>query len=562
MPTIRSPRGILALLLCAGVAFSYRLGAAPLLDDPNEGEYAEVAREMVEAGDWISPQLNYVLFLNKPPLTYWLIGAADLAFGFNEFSARVPSALAALAIVVLVASLGTLLFDAETGWLAAFILMATGGFFVESHTARPDLVLVAGIVGSLVAWTRLRQAAPAAMRWPLIGLQVSLAVGLLAKGMLALLIPGVVIGTQIIVERRTDLARRLLHPRAWWLLALLIVPWHLVAATRHPGFFWDYVVNQHVLFFFDRKFPRDSVPVSLGAFWAAFALRLFPWTIFAPLAAGVAVWRLRRNRASGDLVVLSWAATVLLLFSASPSRMEHYSIPALPAMALLLAKLFRDYAHDTAHRLTRVVTAHVILLAALALAGPFVVPVAVAAQPWLTSVHELPALARWVFGLFAVGTGVAAAAAVASKRGWVVPAIVAGFVVTIPAFQHGMALLARVDSSAPAAAVIHAQADPTDRIVYEAPVEYQNCAGFNFYLRRKLDVLRPPDFVPPSYLEPHVGELFLEHEELERVWQTERVVLITDPLQPRVHLDGTVPQPYYIVARDSTRWVVTNEPLH
>jgi hypothetical protein len=84
----------------------------------------------------------------------------------------------------------------------------------------------------------------------------------------------------------------------------------------------------------------------------------------------------------------------------------------------------------------------------------------------------------------------------------------------------------------------------------------------NFYLRRNLDVLRPPDFVPPPYLEPHVGELFIGREELERVWTAERVFLVTDPLQPRPRLDGVVPAPYYIVARDSTRWVVTNAPLH
>jgi len=162
-----SARGALVLLVVlAATAFTYRLGAAPLLDDPNEGEYAEVAREMVETGNWISPQLNYVLFLNKPPLTYWLIGAADLAFGVNELAARLPSALAALAIVVLVVWLGTLLFAADTGLLAGFILVATGGFFVESHAARPDLILTAGIVGSLVAWARLWRVAPAAMRWP------------------------------------------------------------------------------------------------------------------------------------------------------------------------------------------------------------------------------------------------------------------------------------------------------------------------------------------------------------------------------------------------------------
>src|SRR5260370_31791209 len=93
-------RGAFALLLLLAVwSFSYRLGAAPLLDDPNEAEYAEVGREMLETGDWISPQLNYVLFLNKPPLSYWMIALCDRVLGVHEFAARMPTALAAVVIV-------------------------------------------------------------------------------------------------------------------------------------------------------------------------------------------------------------------------------------------------------------------------------------------------------------------------------------------------------------------------------------------------------------------------------------------------------------------------------
>ena len=98
--------------------------------------------------------------------------------------------------------------------------------------------------------------------------------------------------------------------------------------------------------------------------------------------------------------------------------------------------------------------------------------------------------------------------------------------------------------------------------MFEAPVEYQTCAGFNFYLRRKLDLLLPADFVAPPYLEPHVEELFISRDELEKAWQAEHVFFISDPLQTRARLAGVVPQPFYVVARDNTRWVVTNEPVH
>jgi 4-amino-4-deoxy-L-arabinose transferase-like glycosyltransferase len=564
MPVMWSRGGAAALLLALAVwGFTYRLGAAPLLDDPNDAEYAEVAREMVETGDWASPHLNYVLFLNKPPLAYWTIGVSYLGFGVSEYAARLPSALVGVAIVLLLAWVGSQLYDVETGLLAGFVLTASGGFFFETHEVRPDLLLTLGVVGSLAAFVRLQRAAPERMRGPLLGLQVSLAVGLLAKGMLAVVLPGLVFLVMIISERRFDLIPRLLHPRAWWLLVLLIAPWHVAMSLLHPGFLWDYVVNQHFLFFFDRKFPRDSEPVSLAVFWAAFALRLFPWTLFVPLAAWMAASRVRQGEeAYGDRFTLAWVGTVLLFFSAASSRMEHYSIPALPAATLLVAKLLRDYAGKARSALSRAVTAHVVVFGAIALTGPFVVPDIVATQTWLAHVHEFVPLARTTFAIFAAGGLAAAAAALAGRRAWVAAPIVAAFAVSIPCLQQGLSLVARINSSAGMAAALQALVTPEDRLVYEAPVEYQNCAGFNFYLRRKLDVLRPAQFVPSPYLAPHVDDLFLSRDQFTQLWQTECVFFISDPLQSRSSLHGVVPQPFYIVARDSARWVVTNQPLH
>lgn len=554
---------LLVLVALALWAFTYRLGAAPLLDDPNEGEYAEVAREMVETGDWISPRLNYVLFLNKPPLAYWMIGASYLAFGVDEFAARLPVALAACLIIVLVAWLGTLLFDSSTGLLAGFVLLATGGFFVETHEVRPDLFLTVGLVASLVAIASLLRSPPRQDRWSLLGLQAALAVGLLAKGMVALIVPGCVFIVLTIIERRFDLLGRLLHPRGWWLFALLAVPWHAVMSLLHTGFLWDYVINQHVLFFFDQKFPRDSTPVSLGMFWLAFVLRLFPWTVFLPLAMSAAFVRARRSGDGfGDRFVLAWVLSVLLFFSAAASRMEHYSIPALPAAALLIARLFREYARERAGGLSRVLTAHVVVFATAALAGPFVVPAIVGTQDWLAAIHELPALARGIFAVFAGGMVLASVAALLRRRAWVAPAIVATFIAIVPSFQRGMAMMARVNSSAPMAAALRPFIDSDDTIVYEAPMEYQNCAGLNFYLRRKLDLLRPVDFVAPPYLEPHTAALFIDQDRLQQLWQDTHTFFITDPLLTRHGVDGVVPKPVYIVARDSTRWAVSNQPLH
>src|SRR5262249_41469175 len=132
----------------------------------------------------------------------------------------------------------------------------------------------------------------------------------------------------------------------------------------------------------------------------------------------------------------------------------------------------------------------------------------------------------------------------------------------VPLFVHGLALCARVNSSAGMAAAIRVLAEPGEQLIYEAPVEYQSCAGFNFYMRRRLDLLRPPGFTAPAYLEPYVDTLFITPARLAQVWREERAFLLTNPLQPRAHLDGTMPHPFYVVARDPLRWAVTNRPLH
>jgi len=123
-------------------------------------------------------------------------------------------------------------------------------------------------------------------------------------------------------------------------------------------------------------------------------------------------------------------------------------------------------------------------------------------------------------------------------------------------------LVARVNSSAPMAAAVRAVWHPSDRLVFEAPIEYQNCAAFNFYLQRKMDLIPPADFVAPPYLAPHIDALFIRRADLDELWRSARVFLITDPLAPRPELNGSVPHPYYVVSRDNDRWAVANAPLN
>src|SRR5688572_18809367 len=133
-------RWLVILLTVLGLPiFLLGLGS-PALYDPHESLYAEIAREMVISGDWLTPHLNGTRYLDKPPLFYWLIALSYQAFGVSEFSARFPGALAGLGGALVTYGIGRHLFEGNTGGLAALVLTASVGYFVFSRQLLPDMV--------------------------------------------------------------------------------------------------------------------------------------------------------------------------------------------------------------------------------------------------------------------------------------------------------------------------------------------------------------------------------------------------------------------------------------
>ncbi len=562
-PRVRPAIAAFASALMLGVTlwgFTYQLGSFPFLDDPNEGQYAEVAREMIERGDWMSPHLNYVLFLNKPPLSYWAIATSYQLFGISEAAARLPSAIAGWLTVALVLWWGWQTSGVWTGCVAASVLFSMGGFFVESHEVRPDLWLVLSLTGAIASLHFLLDPNRGRWRWhdpALLGWQLATGCGLLAKGMIGVVISGAAIVAACAFNRRWETLLAFLHPRSWWLLAAILLPWHVAMSVKHEGFLWDYVVNQHVLFFFDKKFPRDSEPISLGMFWAAFAMRAYPWTPLLPLAALWALARLRSERAHGEVLLLAASGATLALFSLASSRLEHYSLPALPFLALLLGKFLSEVSSDPNPAWQRALSGLFAFLAFVQLNALWVVPHLLHEEEWLGQTGEFVRLALRVFTLLAIASVFALLLWRRRSRFSALP-IAAAFACVVPLFCEGLERMAPSNSVYPLVRAIRPHLQPNTIVVYEAPVEYQTVASLNFYLQRKVEVLGPPDFVPPTYLVPYVNDLFVAREELARWWQERDVIYITDPLTPRSSLEGTLPGPFEIIARDSYRWAARN----
>jgi len=319
-------------------------------------------------------------------------------------------------------------------------------------------------------------------------------------------------------------------------------------------------VNQHLLFAFDKKEPRDSEGISLALFLGAFVGRAAPWVVLLPFAG-------RGGRlAAGDpwrLVPWLWMLTPLLLFAATPSRLEHYSLPALPPVALLAAGPALELARNE-RRSVRVLA---LLIAAAAACGGLVLFVrgttVLSAISWLDQTPGLLSLPGPAGGVLLLGS-VAIAVALLARRG---PVALGALVATTAAFEAvlvaGVVAVAPLLSAKGAAAAIDARVGRDVDIVFEAPIEYQLVGGLDFYLGRDVTLLEPAaGFVAPTYLQGRVEEMFIDRTELERRWRQDApVVFVSDPTRRRARPADLVPEPFVVVARFGNRWVLGNQAV-
>ncbi len=544
-------RPLLAVLVLAAPLFFWRLGEPGFSD--TEGMFAEPAREMVVTGDWVTPRMNGEPFLTKPPLMYWLSAALFTIAGPTE-DARVWPALAALGTVAATGALGALLFGEGAGVAAALILATSAGFFVESRLLRADMVLVLTVTLALLCYVRLRRGGGLLAA---LGLWGSIGLGVLDKGLLALALPGGIIAAAELAEGllrpRTLIARlRALHaPLGVVVLLVVAGPWHLLAALRNPGFLWDYTVNQHVLVFFDQKLPRDSIPDSLAFFLTMFFVRGLPWSLLLP-AGGVWAYRTARGdpaRAPAIRLLVAWIAVVVGFFALAASRLEHYSLPALPASALLLGALLTDA--RIARRWLVAPLAAGAALAAVALALP--PPRLIAGiEPTLTGLGLDP-LARPT-ALLLAGTLGAMAFLLAARRDRLgLGAGVVGTVMLLAIVQIAHERVEVLFSWRPFAQRIHDGAPRGARVFFRASDEYQLCGGLGYYLGQPLDLLAPAGWVPPTFLAGRTERLFTSRAEFERAWRAGGAFWVSDDTEPPGAEDGLVPGPHTVLARAGGR---------
>lgn len=335
---------LLVLFGLFGFAFFQFLGKLPLLE-PDEARYAEVPREMLESGDFITPHLNYVKYFEKPPLHYWLNALSFSLFGQNEFAARCSTALFALLCVLITYWAGRKLYGRREGLFGALVLGTSVGYMVQARYNIIDMTLAACMSASLFFFllaTRENEQRKG-LFYHLFYLFAALAV--LAKGLIGFVLPGGIIFFWLLFTRRWKVLGEMRLLTGIPLFFAVAAPWFVLVSQRNPEFPQFFFIHEHFQRFATKVHRRYQppwffIPVLLGC--------MLPWAFFLP-ATFRKFWRERKTGGNGETLFLAiWAVLIFVFFSASSSKLVAYILPIFPALALLIGKLFSDAAEDFA----------------------------------------------------------------------------------------------------------------------------------------------------------------------------------------------------------------------
>lgn len=325
--------------------------------DDVDAVQAQIARNMLASGNWVTARLDGVAYLEKSPLIYWMMAASYRIFGVHDWAARLPLALAVIALCWVTYRFARWAFDEETGLYSGLCLATCVGLFLFTRILIPDATVTLTITAAIWAGLRLLEPEEKQRRLWAIALGVSFGLGLLLKGLIAMLFPVLAIGAFMLITRQlfSWAAWRKLHlPTAFLVCLLIAAPWHILATIQNPpyfafsmhsgpgeyrGFFWFYFFNEHILRFLNLRYPRDYNTVPRALFWLLNLVWLFPWSGYLAGAAKLD-YSPKSREGRVRLMAVCWIAVVMVFFTFSTTQ-EYYSMPIYPALALLIGSSLR-----------------------------------------------------------------------------------------------------------------------------------------------------------------------------------------------------------------------------
>lgn len=338
-----------ALILAFGI-FIYFISIfwAPALLDDADSVHAEAAREMAMSSNFITLYADGIRYLEKAPFMYWLVAICYKIFGVSDPIGRIPIALASIALMLVTASFGRWAFGARAGLYSGIILGTCVGIYLFTRILIPDVMVALWLTLGLYSFLRALEhieKGDSPQNW-LIGLYGSSALAVLTKGLIGMVFPGAIIALFLLFSKRLYLIPKFWLIRGTIFFLIIAAPWHILAGLNNfnpeigKGFFWFYFVNEHFLRYLGKRYPIDYDKVPIIFFYLLHFLWLFPWSIFSLLyrfsSSSLATHSEDKSREI-NLLLIIWPLIIILFFSFS-TRQEYYTVPALPAFALLIGK--------------------------------------------------------------------------------------------------------------------------------------------------------------------------------------------------------------------------------
>jgi 4-amino-4-deoxy-L-arabinose transferase-like glycosyltransferase len=569
--------------------------------DDVDAVQAQIARNMLDSGDWVTARLNGVAYLEKSPLKYWMMAVCYIVFGVHDWAARIPMALFSVLLCWLVTRIGSWAFGGKAGLYAGLVLSTCIGLFLFTRILIPDVMLTFTI--TLAMWSFLRclpnrattvrepvagsceEDEPHPRRWAWL-MSAGIGTGLLLKGLVAAVFP---LGGGLLYLLLT---RQLLSRRTWQrlrpfsgavIILLIAAPWHVLATIRNPpnfyfsmrsapgeyhGFFWFYFFNEHLLRFLNLRYPRDYNTVPRLYFWLFHLLWLFPWSAYLPAAARLSyrpVDRAGRMR----LLAVCWTGFLLVFFTFS-STQEYYSMPCYPALALLIGCALANGVWIRAgHIAISTIAGAAAMAIAIILIQVWNLPAAGDISNALTQHPDLYTLSLGHMGdltlksfaylrtpLILAGIAFLTGASAVLWRRRPIIAYVAMMVLFLHAARMAMVVFDPYLSSRPLAEALM-KAPPGQLIEDDA---YYTFSSVFFYANRQALLLngRKTNLEYGSYA-PAAPHVFIEDKDFAELWsRPERYyLLIEGPAMPRI--ENLVSKPALHVVRESGgKFLLTN----
>ncbi|QWE04916.1 glycosyltransferase family 39 protein [Polynucleobacter sp. JS-JIR-II-50] len=299
----------------------------------DEGRYAEIAREMLVTGDWITPRYNGYKYFEKPPLQAWATAAAFQAFGIGNWQARLWTALTGFLTILLVGFTGARIFNARAGWLAAVVLASSPMWVISGHFNSLDMglssFLVAALCSLLLAQTSHNKNNCRNWMW---ACWIFMALATLSKGVIGAAIPAMVFIAYSISTWDWKIWTRLRLFSGTILFLAITAPWFVLVAQRNPEFLEFFFIHEHL-----QRFTQDDHSRTGPVYYFAplLVIGLLPWILQVP--GGLAqAWSERRREFSASWLLVCWFAVIFAFFSMSHSKLPGYIIPVFPALALII----------------------------------------------------------------------------------------------------------------------------------------------------------------------------------------------------------------------------------